>query len=132
MAAGLIVGFLAFRDIAADALPGLTPVYRAMGLPVTIQPLIFEGVQYDWAVLENKPVLVIKGAVFNRSHRKVKVPGFVISIKDSDPALDREYSANLQVGGPKIKPDQRTEFAVELVSPSPSLTAVELELRNVR
>ncbi len=132
VAAGLLGGVLAFRDTAAEALPGLAPVYRTLGLPVTVQPLIFEGVQYDWKLTEGKPTLVIRGAVYNRGQRKADVPGLVLTIKDSDPALDREYSANLQVSGPWIRPDQRADFEIELVSPSPSIVAVELELRNER
>lgn len=132
VAGGLTAGLFAFRDIAADALPGLAPFYRALGMPVTVQPLIFEGVQYDWTVIENKPVLHIKGAVYNRAHRNVKVPDFVISIKDDDPALDQELPASLPVDGPKIGPEERTDFDIELLSPSPSITAVELELRDVR
>ena len=132
VAGGLSAGLFAFRDIAADALPGLAPFYRALGMPVTVQPLIFEGVQYDWTVSENKPVLHIKGAVYNRANRNVKVPDFVISVKDDDPALDRELPASLPVEGPKIGPDERSDFEIELLSPSPSITSVELELRNVR
>ena len=60
VAGGLTVGLFAFRDIAADALPGLAPLYRALGMPVTVQPLIFEGVQYEWGVSDFKPVLHIK------------------------------------------------------------------------
>ncbi|MGA7325890.1 MAG: DUF3426 domain-containing protein, partial [Rhodomicrobium sp.] len=132
IAAGLAVGFVAFRDITAEALPGLAPVYRAMGLPVTIQPLVFEGVQYKWSVSDNKPVLVINGTVFNRAHRKVRVPEFYVTIKDEDPALDREYNANLQVNASKIKAGERADFEIELVAPNPTISAVELELRKVR
>ncbi len=132
VAGGLSAGLFAFRDIAADALPGLVPFYRELGMPVTVQPLIFEGVQYDWTVFENKPVLHIKGAVYNRAHRSVQVPEFVISVKDSDPALDQELPASLPVDGPKIGPDERSDFDIELLSPSPSITSVELELRDVQ
>jgi predicted Zn finger-like uncharacterized protein len=132
IAAGLTVGFAGFRDITAGTLPGLAPLYRALGMPVTDQPLIFEGVQYEWTTPENKPALNIKGAVYNRAQRGVKVPDFVITIKDADPAFDREYSAKLQVHGSKIKPEEHAEFEIELLSPNPSITAVELELRSVR
>ncbi len=132
VAAGLIAGFFGFRDITAGALPGLAPLYRALGMPVTLQPLMFEGVQYEWTTSENKPALSIKGAVYNRSARSVKAPSFAITIKDDDPALDREYSANLRVNGSRIKPDDRAEFEIELLAPSPSITAVELELRGIR
>ncbi len=129
-ASGLVIGFLTFRDIVADALPGLTPVYRKIGLPVTVQPLIFESVQYKWAISEDKPLIVISGSVYNRSQRKVKVPEFFITIKDQNPELDNEYSANLP-GGSKIKGGQRTDFEIELYSPNRTVTAIELELRNV-
>jgi predicted Zn finger-like uncharacterized protein len=132
IAAGLVVGFAGFRDITAGALPGLTPLYRAIGMPVTDQPLIFEGVQYEWTTPDSRPALNIKGAVYNRAQRGVKVPDFVITIKDGDPAFDREYSAKLQVQSSKIKPEEHAEFEIELLSPSPSITAVELELRSVR
>lgn len=41
VASGFIVGFLAFRDIISDAAPGLAPLYRSLGMPVTVQPLVF-------------------------------------------------------------------------------------------
>jgi predicted Zn finger-like uncharacterized protein len=129
---GLISGFFLFRDMIADAIPGLAPLYRSLGTPVTVQPLIFEGVQYEWKVKENKPVLAVSGSVYNRAQRKVRVPQFYITIKDQDPALDREYSANLKVTRSKIRSNERADFDIELVSPSPTLTSVELELRNVR
>lgn len=132
VASGLTFGLFAFRDIAAGALPGLAALYSALGTPVTTQPLIFEFVQYEWNVEDYKPVLVIKGAVYNRGRRKVKVPDFVITVKDDDPALDREYPANLNLNTTEISPDERGEFQIELQSPSTSITAVELELRNVR
>ena len=131
-AVGLVAGFFAFRDMLADTMPGLAALYRTMGLPVTVQPLIFESVQYEWKTAENKAVLVVTGSVYNRAQRKVRVPDFYITIKDQDPALDREYSANLQVSGSKIKADKRADFEIELLSPNPSITSVELELRNVR
>jgi hypothetical protein len=132
IAAGLIVGFISFRDITAGALPGLVPLYRALGMPVTDQALIFEGVQYEWTTPDHRPALNIKGAVYNRAQRRVKVPEFFITVKDGDPALDREYSAKLQVQGSKISPEEHAEFEIELISPSSSITAVELELRSVR
>jgi predicted Zn finger-like uncharacterized protein len=132
VAGGLTSGLFAFRDVAVGALPGLASLYRAVGMPVTAQPLIFEGVQYEWSISDFKPVLHIKGAVYNRAQRGVNVPKFIVSIKDNDPALDKEFPASLPVEGDKIAPEERTEFEIELVSPSASITAVQLELRNVR
>ncbi len=97
VASGLIVGFFAFRDILADAAPGLAPLYRTLGMPVTVQPLVFKSVQYEWSVSDNKPVLTVTGSIFNRARRKVRVPDFFITIRDQDSALDREYSANLSI-----------------------------------
>ncbi len=130
VASGLIVGFFAFRDILADAAPGLAPLYRTLGMPVTVQPLVFESVQYEWSVSDNRPVLTVTGSIFNRARRKVRVPDFFIIIRDADSALDREYSAKLSIT--KIRSNQRSDFDIELVSPNPTITSVELELRNVR
>jgi predicted Zn finger-like uncharacterized protein len=132
VASGLIVGFFVFRDIVADAAPGLASLYRALGMPVTTQPLVFESVQYEWSASDNRPILTLKGSVFNRAHRSVRVPQFFITVKDQDPALDRDYSANLRITGTKIRSNERADFDIELVSPNPTVTAVELELRNVR
>jgi predicted Zn finger-like uncharacterized protein len=132
VAGGLTGGLLGFRDIAADTIPGLASFYRAVGLHVTVQPLIFEGVQYEWGVSEFKPVLHIKGAVFNRAARGVMAPQFIVSIKDNDPALDKEFPATLSIAGEKIQSEERAEFDIELLSPSQSITAVELEMRDIR
>ena len=132
VASGLIVGFFAFRDIIADAAPGLAPLYRILGMPVTVQPLVFESVEYEWSTSDNRPVLTVRGNVFNRANRNVRVPQFFITVKDQDSAQDREYSANLRINGSKIRSNERADFDIELVSPNPTVTAVELELRNVR
>lgn len=132
VAAGLTAGLFGFREIAADALPGLAPFYRAMGMPVTVQPVIFEGIHYEWSVADFKPVLHIKGAVYNRAHRGVNVPDLLVSIKDDDPALDKEVPASLPVEGGSIEPGDRAEFEIELLSPSTTIATVELQLRNVR
>jgi hypothetical protein len=132
VASGLIVGFFAFRDIVADAAPGLAPLYRILGMPVTVQPLVFESVEYEWSTSDNRPVLTVRGNVFNRANRNVRVPQFFITIKDQDATQDREYSANLRINGSKIRSNERADFDIELVSPNPTVTAVELELRNVR
>lgn len=132
VASGLTGGFFAFRDTIADAVPGLVPLYRSLGMPVTAEPLVFEQVQYEWSVSDNRPVLTVSGRVFNSAHRSVRVPQFFITIKDQDPLLDRQYSASLKVRGSKIGSNERADFAIELVSPNPAVTAVELDLRNVR
>ena len=132
VAAGLTAGLFGFREIAADALPALAPFYRAVGMPVTVQPVIFEGIHYEWSVAEFKPVLHIKGAVYNRAHRGVNVPDLVVSIKDDDPRLDKEFPASLPVEGGSIEPGDRAEFEIELHSPSATIATVELQLRNVR
>ena len=132
VAGGLTAGLFGFREIAADALPGLAPFYRAVGMPVTVQPVIFEGIHYEWSVADFKPVLHIKGAVYNRAHRGVNVPDLLVSIKDDDPALDKEFPASLPVDGGRIEPGDRAEFEVELLSPSATIATVELQLRNVR
>jgi len=132
VASGLIVGFFAFRDIVTDAAPGLASLYRTLGMPVTAQPLVFESAQYEWSASDNRPVLTVRGSVFNRARRSVRVPQFFITVKDQDPALDREYSASLRITGAKISSNERADFDIELVSPNPTVTAVELELRNVR
>ncbi|MBJ7535424.1 zinc-ribbon domain-containing protein [Rhodomicrobium vannielii ATCC 17100] len=132
VAAGLVVGLFAFRDIVADSAPGLAPLYTAFGMPVTVQPLSFDAVTYKWTLTDGKPTLLVSGAIYNTSKRKVKMPDFTITIKDRDPALDREYSAALRSGTTKIRSRQREDFDIELVSPSPTLSSIELALKKVR
>ncbi|MBT3070714.1 zinc-ribbon domain-containing protein [Rhodomicrobium sp. Az07] len=132
VATGLVVGLFAFRDIVADSAPGLAPLYSAFGMPVTVQPLSFDTVTYKWTITDGKPTLLVSGAIYNTSKRKVKVPDFTITIKDRDPALDREYSAALRSGATKIRSRQREDFDIELVSPSPTLSSIELALKKVR
>ncbi len=132
IAGGLTGGLLGFREMAADRVPGLAAFYRAIGMPVIVQPLIFEGVKYDWTVVEFKPILHVKGAVYNRAKRAVDVPDFVISVKDNDPAHDKEFPESLPVEGGMIQPGERAEFDVELASVGSTVSTVELELRNVR
>jgi hypothetical protein len=94
--------------------------------------LIFESVQYSWTVVDGKAALVVTGSVFNRAGREVQVPDFFVTVKDADPSLDREYPVTLDADGDRIEADDSADFEIELLSPSPTVTAVELELRNVR
>jgi hypothetical protein len=132
IAAGLIGGVFAFRDMTAQAFPGLAPVYRTLGMPVTVQPLQFDNVSYTWSVSDQSPVLVVSGTIINNANRKVGTPNFFVLVKDQDPQLDREYSVPFPVEGNKLRAKQQADFQIELVSPSRTMTAVELELRNVR
>lgn len=133
LAAGIVVAFFAFRDIIAGALPGTAPVYRALGTPVTVQPLVFEDVEYNWAIAENgKPMLVVKGSIYNRARRRVAVPMLYVGVKDKDPAFDREFRTLLQTGRRTIRHSRSANFSLELVGPRRSLSAIELEIRNVR
>ena len=77
-----------------------------------------------------KPVLHIKGAVYNRAHRGVNVPDLLVSIKDDDPRFDKEFPASLPVEGGSIEPGERAEFEIELLSPSATISTVELQLRE--
>jgi predicted Zn finger-like uncharacterized protein len=132
IALGVIAGFLSFRDILAQAMPGLAPIYRKLGMPVTVQPLMIEDVSYRWHVSRGQPALLITGSVHNQSQRKVAVPELYITIKDQNPELDREYNAALQTDSKKIRAGDRADFEIDLVGAGASITEVELELRNVR
>ncbi len=131
VAAGLVIGLFAFRDIATGVIPGLSSLYRSVGLTADGQALVIDPLDYEWAIEEFKPVLVIKGTVTNNGARPLKVPEFVLTVKDNDPALDQEYPASLNLEKDEIAPGQRADFQIELQSPSPSITAVEVELRHI-
>lgn len=131
-ASGIIVGFFSFRENAAEQLPGLAPVYRALRMPVTIQPLLFENIQYRWDETSAKPTLIVTGAIYNRAKRNVRIPAFHVAIKHRNTELDRDYPVTLKTANRKIRAGQREEFEIELVSPDPSIRSVELELRQVQ
>lgn len=131
--AGLAVAFISFRDAVADALPGAAPIYRALGTPVTVQPLVFENVQYKWGLSDaGKPMLVVTGSIINRAQRKVPVPLLYVSVQDRDPAANREFRTLIQTERSRLRRGEKADFAIELVGPRPTITAVELEIRNIR
>jgi predicted Zn finger-like uncharacterized protein len=131
--AGLAVAFVSFRDAIADALPGAAPIYRALGTPVTVQPLVFDNVQYKWALSDSgKPMLVVSGSIVNRAQRKVPVPLLYVSVQDKDPAASREFRTLIQTDRNRLRRGEKADFAIELVGPRPTITAVELEIRNIR
>jgi predicted Zn finger-like uncharacterized protein len=130
---GLGVAFISFRDVIANELPGTAPLYRTLGWPITVQPLMLEDVGYKWAVTEaGKPMIVVSGTLVNQAQRKMPVPLLYVGVKDQDKALDREFKTFIQAGRSKLRPGQRANFAIELVSPKPTIRAVELEIRHVR
>jgi hypothetical protein len=130
---GLGVSFISFRDMIANELPGTARLYRSIGWPITVQPLTFENVGYKWAVSEaGKPMIVVTGSLVNRAQRKMPVPILYVGVRDRDKTADREFKTLIQTGKSKMRPEEHANFTIELLSPKPTVRAVELEIRNVR
>jgi hypothetical protein len=104
------------RDKIVASFPESAPIYRALGLPLAVQPgLEFGQVNSDRVVEGGVAVLVFEGEIVNQSKELRHVPPIrVILLDEGGRQLQRETfsskDASLDAGG-------KTTFSGRLVNP---------------
>jgi hypothetical protein len=51
---------------------------------------------------------------------------------DRDPSANREFRTLVQTDKTRLRRGEKADFVIELLAPAPTITSVELEIRNIR
>lgn len=113
--AAIIVVAIGSRTSIVRAVPDLAGLYAAIGLPVNLRGLEFQGVNTAAEVQDGITVLVIEGEVANVTRQPVELPRLRLSILDAN---QRElYSWTSMLPRSILADGERIAFRSRLASP---------------
>lgn len=108
----LVVGW---RSDFVRALPQTAFFYAAMGMPVNLRGLSFDGVTTAAEQHEGIPILVVEGNVVNDARKTVEVPRLKFIIRNA--ARQEIYSWTAVPSRPALAPGEAVAFRTRLASP---------------
>jgi predicted Zn finger-like uncharacterized protein len=110
----LLVGW---RSDFVRALPQTASFYAAIGLPVNLRGLTFEGVATAAEQHEGVPILVVEGNVVNDARKTVEMPRLKFIIRNA--ARQEIYSWTAVPSRAALPPGEAVAFRTRLASPPP-------------
>jgi predicted Zn finger-like uncharacterized protein len=123
----VIVGWR--RDIVR-LLPQTASFYALLDLPVNLRGLAFEAVTTSTEQHEGVPILVVEGAIVNRTGAVADVPRLKLAVRNA--AKQEIYSWTTAPPRASLAPFQAVGFRTRLASPPPAAADVVVRFINRR
>ena len=82
--AAVLAALIGAREGVVRIAPQTARVYAALGLPVNLRGLVFEGVTLGYEVADGVSVMVIEGTIANLTKRETEVPRLRFAIRNAD------------------------------------------------
>jgi predicted Zn finger-like uncharacterized protein len=123
----VIVGWR--RDIVR-VLPQTASFYALIGLPVNLRGLVFDAVTTRAEQHEGIPILVVEGAVVNRTGAVAEVPRLKLVVRNA--AKQEIYAWTAASPRATLAPYQAVAFRTRLASPPPEAADVLVRFINRR
>jgi predicted Zn finger-like uncharacterized protein len=123
----VIVGWR--RDIVR-VLPQTASFYALIGLPVNLRGLVFDAVTTSAEQHEGVPILVVEGAVVNRTGAVAEVPRLKLVVRNA--AKQEIYAWTAASPRATLAPYQAVAFRTRLASPPPEAADVLVRFINRR
>ena len=124
----LLPGIVLRRDAVVAALPGTASLFQALGLPVNLVGLSFEGVSSSLVADATGTVLEIQGEVRNLTGYPLDAPSLDIAIAGENGDLLYTWSAR-PIETP-VAPESTAAFRTRLAAPPPAGRRVEVTFRT--
>ena len=117
-------GFYSFRSTVAEIWPASIRLYAKLGIP--LPRVTLEDVRYRRERQAGISLLLVQGRIVNASERPARVPSVRIALRDN---TRREITQmEVEATETRLKPGDRTEFAVRLTNPPPEAQNLEVSL----
>jgi predicted Zn finger-like uncharacterized protein len=123
----VIVGWR--RDIVR-VLPQTASFYALIGLPVNLRGLVFDAVTSKAEQHEGVPILVVEGAIVNRTGAVAEVPSMKLAVRNA--AKQEIYAWTAASPRATLAPYQAVAFRTRLASPPPESADVLVRFINRR
>jgi predicted Zn finger-like uncharacterized protein len=125
LAGGTVSSLIGFRDNVVAAVPGTARLYNILGFEVAGHNLDFNNVAYRWKESEGQPVIEVTGQITNQTNRALDVPPILINHRDGQ--TGEMGKATEKVRNEPLAAGETIPFKLEVMSPSKSVTQVQLE-----
>jgi hypothetical protein len=111
-------------------MPQTASFYAAIGMPVNLRGLNFDGLKVSTEQHEGVPILVLEGAVVNDTRKWADVPHLRFAVRNA--ARQEIYSWNATPPRATLPPGEAATFRTRLASPPPDARDVLVRFLNRR
>lgn len=111
----LAFALVVWRADVVRLMPQTADFFQMAGLGVNLRGLAFDGVKISTETVNNKPVLVIEGAIVDIARRAVEIPRLRFIVRDAKGT--EIYAWNAVLEQPVLNPGERVPFKTRLASP---------------
>ncbi|MEJ0078842.1 MAG: zinc-ribbon domain-containing protein [Alphaproteobacteria bacterium] len=115
MMLAILLGTLNWRAPVVRLFPQTASLYAAIGLPVNLRGLFFEGVKSRNEIEDGTSVLVIEGTIVNLTTRTLEVPRLRFALRNA--SGHEVYAWTAQPAKPTIGSGNGLPFRARLASP---------------
>ncbi len=122
---GIIVGW---RSDFVRALPQTASFYAAIGMPVNLRGVAFDGLATNTEQHEGVPILVVEGNIINNAGRMIDVPRLRFAVRNA--AREEIYSWTAVPPRAALPPGEAVAFRTRLASPPPDAHDVLVRFVN--
>lgn len=106
---------IAWRTDVVRMMPQTAAFFRMTGLGVNLRGLQFEDLKISTEIVNNKPVLLIEGAIIDVARKSVEIPRLRFIVRDANGS--DIYAWNAVLEQPVINPGEKAWFKTRLASP---------------
>jgi predicted Zn finger-like uncharacterized protein len=128
--AAMIAGLIGWRAEVVRLAPQTASLYAAVGLPVNLRGLIFDGVKIGGETQDGIPVLVVSGTIVNVTQRTVEVPRLRFAVRNQ--AGLEVYAWTAQPAQPVLGAGETLAFRSRLASPPEDMRDAVVRFFNRR
>lgn len=111
----MVFALLAWRADVVRAMPQTAAFYKMIGMGVNLRGIAFEDLKISTETVNNKPVLLIEGALIDVARKSVEIPRLRFIVRDAKGA--DIYAWNAVLEQPVLNPGEKAWFKTRLASP---------------
>lgn len=111
----MVFGLTAWRTDVVRVLPQTAAFFKMIGMGVNLRGLAFEDLKISTETVNNKPVLLIEGAIVDVTRKSVEIPRLRFIVRDAKGA--DIYAWNAVLEQPVLNPGEKAWFKTRLASP---------------
>lgn len=111
----MVFSLMVWRADVVRAMPQTAAFFKMTGMSVNLRGLAFEDLKISTETVNNKPVLLIEGAIVDVTRKPVEIPRLRFIVRDAKGA--DIYAWNAVLEQPVLNPGEKAWFKTRLASP---------------
>jgi predicted Zn finger-like uncharacterized protein len=126
--AAMAFALVFWRTDIVRLMPQTATFFKGIGLGVNLRGLAFKDLKLTTETVENKPVLVIEGAIVDTAHKPAELPRLRFIVRDAQG--EDLYAWNAVLERPVLNPGEKAWFKSRLASPPPEGREIAVRFFN--